>query len=80
MDSGVRFMPPGQSFAVSMFRHLRGLLRVGLKQYCKEVYYLREFRGGTVVGKDQYGNTYYEMADEDLVGFPFCIVQCTLGY
>lgn len=43
----------------------------------KEVWYLREFRGGVLVGRDALGNCYYEMRegnsstpfDDDL---PFC--------
>ncbi len=54
-----------------MLRHLRGMLRVGLKRYFQEVYYLREFRGGTQVGEDSYGNRYFEIQNDDSI--PFCM-------
>lgn len=47
-------------------RHLRGLLRVGPREYLRQVWHFREFRGGTLVGSDQYGNKYYELQDPEL--------------
>ena len=47
------------------FRHVRGLVRVGLRQYLREVTLLGEFRGGCFVGADKYGNDYYTMDESD---------------
>lgn len=47
-------------------RHLKGLLRLGPREYFKQVWHLREFRGGTLVGTDSYGNKYYELNDPDI--------------
>lgn len=43
---------------------------MGPKRYFEEVYYLREFRGGTQVGQDAYGNRYFEIQHDETI--PFC--------
>lgn len=45
-------------------RHLRGLLRVGPLEYFRQVVRLNEFRGGSLIGSDKYGNRYYEVFGE----------------
>jgi NADH dehydrogenase (ubiquinone) 1 alpha subcomplex subunit 12/NADH dehydrogenase [ubiquinone] 1 alpha subcomplex assembly factor 2 len=49
-----------------LFDHIRGVLRVGLEDYLKQVWFLREFRGGQFVGRDSYGNVYYEVTDPNI--------------
>ena len=49
-----------------LFDHIRGILRVGLAGYIKQVWFLREFRGGQFVGLDTYGNVYYEINDPNI--------------
>lgn len=53
-----------------ILRHIGGILRLGPREYLKRVWYLREFRDGTLVGHDQLGNKYYELTD-DAEGLPF---------
>lgn len=44
-------------------RHLQALRRLGFKEYLRQLWFLREVRGGTLVGSDRYGNRYFEMVD-----------------
>mgnify|MGYP001069235345 CR=1 FL=1 len=44
-------------------RHLRGFFRVGPFEFIRQVLRLNEFRGGSLLGVDKYGNKYYEMKD-----------------
>lgn len=52
-----------------LLRHLKGIRREGLVSYLKQVWYLREYRGGTLVGRDAYGNRYYELNDDPSLPF-----------
>lgn len=45
-------------------RHLFGLLRLGPIEFCRQVIRLNEFRGGSLLGTDKYGNRYYEILGE----------------
>lgn len=56
-------------------RHLRGILRVGPVEYFRQTLRLNEFRGGTLLATDKYGNKYYEMKD----GEPDTLF-CTVSY
>lgn len=44
-------------------RHWQALRQLGLKEYLRQLWFLREVRGGTLVGSDRYGNRYFEMED-----------------
>lgn len=52
-----------------LLRHIRGIVRWGPMEYFKQVWFLREFRGGTLVGTDALGNRYYEISDPPAAGF-----------
>lgn len=62
-DSDWDSFPQGLLSQMLLLRHFRAILRLGPRKYFKEVWSLREFRGGTLVGSDALGNRYYEIAD-----------------
>jgi len=50
-------------------RRLQGLLRDGPLEYFRQVWVLGEYRGGTFVGADTYGNRYFEIEDDSTILF-----------
>ena len=47
-------------------RTLRNLRRIGLKEYGHQMQYMGDTKAGTLVGKDSFGNKYYENLEEEL--------------
>lgn len=47
-----------------MLQIWRTLWTVGLREYLRQVWVLGSFRGGRLVGRDELGNRYYEVVDE----------------
>ncbi|KAF5369805.1 hypothetical protein D9758_001359 [Tetrapyrgos nigripes] len=45
---------------VSLHRTLRNLQRVGLREWWRQMQYIGDAKSGRFVGKDQFGNRYYE--------------------
>ncbi|KAG6889051.1 hypothetical protein C0995_004334 [Termitomyces sp. Mi166 len=45
---------------VSLLRTLRSIQRVGLREWWRQMQYICDAKSGTYVGKDQFGNRYYE--------------------
>ncbi|KAK0467968.1 NADH ubiquinone oxidoreductase subunit NDUFA12-domain-containing protein [Desarmillaria tabescens] len=55
---------------VSLLRTLRSARRVGLKEWWRQMQYIGDAKSGTYIGKDQFGNRYYENrnAEEEIPG------------
>ncbi|KAK7470991.1 hypothetical protein VKT23_002404 [Stygiomarasmius scandens] len=55
---------------VSLHRTLRNIRRVGLKEWWRQLQYIGDAKAGRFVGKDQFGNRYYENmnAEEEIPG------------
>lgn len=51
-----------------LFRHWKALRQLGLREYLRQLWFLREVRGGALVGSDRYGNRYFEMVDAGAAG------------
>ncbi|KAJ9638579.1 hypothetical protein H2204_004350 [Knufia peltigerae] len=47
-------------------RTLRNLWRIGFKEYGHQMQYMGDTKAGVLVGKDRWGNKYYENLEEDL--------------
>lgn len=45
-------------------RYLSGLMRLGPVEFMRQVIRLNEFRGGSLLATDKYGNKYYEVLGE----------------
>ncbi|KAF2158185.1 NDUFA12-domain-containing protein [Myriangium duriaei CBS 260.36] len=50
----------------TILRTLRSLRRIGLKEYGHQMQYMGDTKSGTFIGKDLYGNKYYENLEEEL--------------
>jgi len=55
---------------VSIIRTLRNIQRAGLRQWWRYTYYIGDAKYGQHVGKDQFGNQYFENlnAEEEIPG------------
>ncbi|KAF8192427.1 NADH ubiquinone oxidoreductase subunit NDUFA12-domain-containing protein [Pholiota molesta] len=55
---------------VSLLRTVRNLRRVGLREWWRQMQYIGDAKAGTYVGKDQFGNRYFENrnAEEEVPG------------
>ncbi|KAF8911856.1 NADH ubiquinone oxidoreductase subunit NDUFA12-domain-containing protein [Mucidula mucida] len=55
---------------VSFLRTLRSARRVGLKEWWRQLQYIGDAKSGTYIGKDQFGNKYFENrnAEEEIPG------------
>ncbi|PPR02476.1 hypothetical protein CVT24_002025 [Panaeolus cyanescens] len=45
---------------VSLLRTIRSVRRVGLREWWRQMQYIGDAKSGTYVGKDQFGNRYFE--------------------
>ncbi|KAH9482470.1 NADH dehydrogenase [ubiquinone] 1 alpha subcomplex subunit N7BM [Psilocybe cubensis] len=45
---------------VSLQRTIRNMRRVGLREWWRQMQYIGDAKAGTYVGKDQFGNRYFE--------------------
>ncbi|KAI0313609.1 NDUFA12-domain-containing protein [Amylostereum chailletii] len=45
---------------VSLARYIRGIRQVGIKEWWHQMQYIGDVKAGTFVGKDQFGNRYFE--------------------
>ncbi|KAI4654648.1 uncharacterized protein J4E79_008522 [Alternaria viburni] len=50
----------------TLMRTLRNLRRVGLKEYGHQMANIGDTKAGTLIGKDKYGNKYFENLEEEL--------------
>ncbi|GAB7343651.1 hypothetical protein MBLNU457_1643t1 [Dothideomycetes sp. NU457] len=50
----------------TIMRTLRNLRKIGLKEYGHQMQYMGDTKSGTFVGKDNYGNKYFENMAEEL--------------
>ncbi|KZV64011.1 NDUFA12-domain-containing protein [Peniophora sp. CONT] len=50
---------------VSLSRYFRQIRRAGLKEYMRQMMYIGDAKAGTLVGKDQFGNRYFENLNPD---------------
>ncbi|GAB7347717.1 hypothetical protein MBLNU459_g5274t1 [Dothideomycetes sp. NU459] len=48
----------------TILRTLRNLRKIGLKEYGHQMHYMGDTKAGTFIGKDLYGNKYYENNDD----------------
>ncbi|KAA1465975.1 NDUFA12-domain-containing protein [Dentipellis sp. KUC8613] len=55
---------------VSLARYIRGIRQVGIKEWWHQMQYIGDVKAGTFVGKDQFGNRYFENmnAEQELPG------------
>jgi len=55
---------------VSLYRTLRSIRRVGLREWIRQMKYIGDAKSGTLVGADQFGNRYFENynAEEEIPG------------
>jgi len=55
---------------VSLHRTIRNMRRVGLREWWRQMQYIGDAKSGVLVGKDQFGNRYYENmnAEEEVPG------------
>lgn len=55
---------------VSLLRTLRSIRRVGLREWWRQMQYICDAKSGTFIGKDQFGNRYFENlnAEEEIPG------------
>ncbi|KAI0052601.1 NDUFA12-domain-containing protein [Auriscalpium vulgare] len=55
---------------VSLARLFRGIRQVGVKEWWHQMQYIGDVKAGTLVGKDQFGNRYFENlnAEQELPG------------
>ncbi|KAF4619619.1 hypothetical protein D9613_005431 [Agrocybe pediades] len=55
---------------VSLMRTIRSVRRVGLREWWRQMQYIGDAKSGTYIGKDQFGNRYYENrnAEEEIPG------------
>jgi len=55
---------------VSLARTIRNIRRVGVKEWWRQMQYIGDAKAGTLVGKDQFGNRYFENrnAEEEIPG------------
>ncbi|KIM45949.1 hypothetical protein M413DRAFT_441005 [Hebeloma cylindrosporum] len=55
---------------VSLHRTIRSIRRVGLREWWRQMQYIGDAKSGTYVGKDQFGNRYFENrnAEEEIPG------------
>ncbi len=60
----------GRGRTAMFFTELRAILKVGVREYVKQVWYLSSYIGGSMVGRDGYGNEYY--AVDEHAHLPFC--------
>ncbi|KAG5353696.1 NADH dehydrogenase [ubiquinone] 1 alpha subcomplex subunit 12 [Termitomyces sp. T112] len=49
---------------VSLLRTVRSIQRVGLREWWRQMQYIGDAKSGTYVGKDQFGNRYYENCNQ----------------
>ncbi|KAJ3548819.1 hypothetical protein NMY22_g1122 [Coprinellus aureogranulatus] len=45
---------------VSLYRTIRSIQRVGLREWWRQMQYIGDAKSGTLVGTDQFGNRYFE--------------------
>ncbi|KAF5333228.1 hypothetical protein D9611_002282 [Ephemerocybe angulata] len=45
---------------VSLFRTIRSMQRVGLREWWRQMQYIGDAKSGVMVGTDQFGNRYFE--------------------
>ncbi|KAJ3539256.1 hypothetical protein NM688_g6391 [Phlebia brevispora] len=45
---------------VSLHRYIRSIRRVGIKEWWHQLQYIGDAKSGTLKGKDQFGNRYFE--------------------
>ncbi|KAF9481980.1 NDUFA12-domain-containing protein [Pholiota conissans] len=45
---------------VSLHRTIRSIQRVGFREWWRQMQYICDAKSGTYIGKDQFGNRYYE--------------------
>ncbi|KAF2750247.1 NDUFA12-domain-containing protein [Sporormia fimetaria CBS 119925] len=50
----------------TILRTLRNLRRIGLKDYGHQLQNIGDTKAGTLIGKDRYGNKFYENMEEEL--------------
>ncbi|KIK65629.1 hypothetical protein GYMLUDRAFT_158885 [Collybiopsis luxurians FD-317 M1] len=55
---------------VSLHRTIRSIRRVGLREWWRQMQYIGDAKSGVYVGKDQFGNRYFENmnAEEEVPG------------
>ncbi|KAI0034422.1 NDUFA12-domain-containing protein [Vararia minispora EC-137] len=45
---------------VSLVRYIRNIRRSGIREWWRQMQYIGDAKAGTLVGKDQFGNRYFE--------------------
>ncbi|KAI9677491.1 MAG: hypothetical protein M1817_006445 [Caeruleum heppii] len=50
----------------TILRTLRNLRKIGIKEYAHQMQYLGDTKAGTFIGKDRFGNKYFENQVEEL--------------
>ncbi|KAG6813464.1 hypothetical protein H0H92_010798 [Tricholoma furcatifolium] len=50
---------------VSLLRTIRSMRRVGLREWWRQMQYIGDAKSGTYVGKDQFGNRYFENTNQE---------------
>ncbi|KAH5211662.1 NADH dehydrogenase 1 alpha subcomplex subunit [Parastagonospora nodorum] len=50
----------------TIMRTLRGLRKIGIKEYFHQLNYIGDTKVGTLIGKDRYGNKYFENLEDEL--------------
>ena len=50
----------------TLMRTLGNLRRIGFKEYGHQMQYMGDTKAGVLVGKDRWGNKFYENLEEDL--------------
>ncbi|KAG6918226.1 hypothetical protein DXG01_015819 [Tephrocybe rancida] len=49
---------------VSLLRTVRNMRRVGLREWWRQMQYIGDAKSGTYMGKDQFGNRYFENTNQ----------------